>query len=275
MDSPLIVFLLGAGNSGSTVLGMILGAHSETVSVGEPGKYDRYRTFNMVCSCGAPIRQCAFWSCLELDESTVPVSPLTKYSDLVFRGPRTVNRDQHFRPIIQRNREFYKAVSELSGKAIVIDSSQDLIRFYYMARSGQFRIRPIFLIRDGRDYIDSMRRRMKMNAFRSVIRWCRINLATRKVIKDLGISDHTKVLRYRDLMDDRETTLSDLCDWLDISYESDMLSFHKREHHHIAGTPSRFEMGRLERPDKQLGLSEKATFTLLGGPVWNRIFGVQ
>src|SRR5688572_22169017 len=59
---PRLAYISAASHSGSTLLAMLLGSHSEVCTVGEIkanklGDPERYR-----CSCGELIRKCSFWT---------------------------------------------------------------------------------------------------------------------------------------------------------------------------------------------------------------------
>ncbi len=57
-----VIYILGAGSSGSTLLSLLLGAHSRMVNVGEISHIDRYRALDLNCGCGERVSKCSFWS---------------------------------------------------------------------------------------------------------------------------------------------------------------------------------------------------------------------
>ena len=62
--SPLrIIYIVGAGRSGSTVLDTVLGNHPDAVSVGELSNLHRSGWVNNeFCACGEPADGCGFWN---------------------------------------------------------------------------------------------------------------------------------------------------------------------------------------------------------------------
>jgi hypothetical protein len=63
-----IVHIIGSGHSGSTLLDMVLGGHSQVSSLGEAYfLYFNLRNFREkdVCTCGKHVTQCAFWARVE------------------------------------------------------------------------------------------------------------------------------------------------------------------------------------------------------------------
>ena len=70
--------------------------------------------------------------------------------------------DPHYLSVVERNFDFYFQISKQFNKEIIVDSSQDISRFYYLYQSGQIQLIPLLIVRDGRAYIDSLYRRMTM-----------------------------------------------------------------------------------------------------------------
>src|SRR5690606_31136679 len=58
-----VVYIVGAGHSGSTLLDLILGTHSRIESVGEIKRLERLYSGGKGsgCTCGEPFTACAYW----------------------------------------------------------------------------------------------------------------------------------------------------------------------------------------------------------------------
>ena len=63
-DKPVhVIYITGAGRSGSTLLSNILGQLPGAVSVGELYYlWARGLEDNILCGCGTPVRDCHFWT---------------------------------------------------------------------------------------------------------------------------------------------------------------------------------------------------------------------
>ena len=58
-----VVYIAGYGRSGTTILNIALGQHSAVMGAGEISELTRHVwQENEYCACGAPIRDCKFWS---------------------------------------------------------------------------------------------------------------------------------------------------------------------------------------------------------------------
>ena len=78
MTAPIrLLFVAGAGRSGTTILNTILGQVPGMVAVGEV-RYIWERAFgeNHRCGCGEPFARCPFWS----DVIDTPMTPLSRPS---------------------------------------------------------------------------------------------------------------------------------------------------------------------------------------------------
>lgn len=276
--TPCVVYIFGAGNSGSTLLSMALGAHSQAVGVGELSRIDQFRAYDMDCSCGEPLSKCDLWGQVSTDTT---IAPLTSTSSMykLLRGKNwspLLAADPHALSIMQRNLDEYREIASASKKPVIVDSSKDLFRLAYLYRSGKIRLVPVYLVRDGRAYIDSMKRR-GFGAIWSLPRWIRKNLAAARVYKLLRPKDRGIRLDYHEFTQNPEGVLRHICDLAGMEYESGMLDYHAHTAHNIAGTRTRTSPKPIEpRTEwkKRLSIFDKLVFTLAGGHYFNRCFGV-
>jgi hypothetical protein len=50
------------GRSGSTLLTLLLGSHSNAVALGESTQIPKDQALNTLCSCGTAVRNCTLWA---------------------------------------------------------------------------------------------------------------------------------------------------------------------------------------------------------------------
>jgi len=287
-----VLYIIGAGSSGSTLLGKILGAHSKMINVGEISHIDRYRALDLTCGCGERLSQCPFWNQIfDSNASIFPVKPNNTFYRFFRYRSDCIRKDPHFFETIHRNKSLYKHICNKSQKKIIIDSSKDITRLYYLFRSGDINIFPIFLVRDGRAYINSLKKRLGMTAFRSMLRWIRLNLISQWFLKKiLGgkrlknknfvgfISDSFVHLSYEDLTLNSEKVLKDICEKLGLEYEDGMLFHADYDQHTISGTKRDSRIGKISHDktwEGELPFMSKMIFAFMGGNYWNRRFGVN
>ncbi len=172
-----LVYILAASHSGSTLLAMLLGSHSDICTVGELkatslGDTDRY-----LCSCRRKIKECPFWTGITRDmaergyefditnsgtDIRNSASPyVRKLLNPLHRGPflekirdTALDLSPNWRkqlPKIQAaNTMLMECILAQTGKKIIVDSSKIGIRLKYLMRNKSLDVKIIRLIRDGR-----------------------------------------------------------------------------------------------------------------------------
>jgi hypothetical protein len=174
---PVVAYLLAASHSGSTLLALLLASHPDVCTTGELkatslGDPDRYR-----CSCGAPIRQCPFWTevaarmaarghVFDITSAGTHISAgatpyVQKLLQPLVRGaaletvrevglglaPSWHRRLSDFHAL---NASLVGSVCDITGARVVVDSSKAGIRLKYLLRNPDLDVRVIRVVRDGR-----------------------------------------------------------------------------------------------------------------------------
>jgi hypothetical protein len=154
-----VISIVGAGNSGSTALCASLGRYRSVISVGEIGAIDDFRARGVPCACGALFEECEFWA---------PILSRLETNRNV-RLPAAVNRQDDVMAA-ERNFDLFGQIADTTGCRIIVDSSKDVSRLKGLAKHGAVKLVPVHLIRDGRAYISSVRRRLKADPGRATLR---------------------------------------------------------------------------------------------------------
>lgn len=198
--------ICGAGHSGSTLLGMLLGSHSSAFYMGEGGKVrylgDKSKPLQKrVCKiCG---ESCRVWG--------------------NFRWDRTA--------------ALYPQVAQRVGRRLIVDSTKN--DQWIAERAAETRAvggEPylILLHRDGRGVLNSRLRKYPDRQPEALVREWMAQMERSQTLYD-AFHGPKITLRYETLAANPETTLRTLSDWLGIAYESDMLRFQDADHHPLGG----------------------------------------
>jgi len=219
----------GAGHSGSTLLGLVLGSHSrvfyageakKTLFIGNPKKPLRKR----VCKLCGP--DCEIWS-----RFTVPPEP-----------------------------DVYEQVARITGRPVIVDSTKkpDWIR----ARRAELDAvgvphRLIFLARDGRAVVNSRVRKYPDRAPEAVVdEWIGQIEATEALRAERP--DDTLLVRYEALATAPEATIRGVCAFLDLDFEPEMLAYETKRHHPLGGnTGTQSVVARANELDSDLAAVPK------------------
>jgi hypothetical protein len=227
-----VIYILGSGRSGSTVLDTVLGHHADVVGVGELGGLHRAVCVNNeYCACGRRGRECPFWvDVLTRWERAVGPARAARYLALQRRfqrlGPASWARlsagrialTQSLGRYLQLTHELYRSIAATSGKRIVVDSSKNPLRAAALARIPELDLRLIHLVRDGRAVAWSVKKPLPKNeqagvhaalrphpAWRTIGYWAVVNLLAEWVQR--GRSDRSVRIRYEDFVSEPRLAL--------------------------------------------------------------------
>jgi hypothetical protein len=310
---PQIIYICSAGHSGSTLLDLLLGSHSQIFSLGEIGQFSRFFRDNESCTCGIPVRQCEFWKkarrklflSLGQDLFSPPqdyiVSFLPGHKKLQ-RQPSWIQRQFYrkslaaisllgsslifhagvkFAPSVSKglayNIALFNAVIQSSHAKYLVDSSKSWFRMKLLYLWKPESIKTIHLVRDGRGVVYSHIRKEGISAEHAAQRWVRTQKSNLWMLRSIP-QDHWRLLRYENITKNPQSELSGLCDWLGISYEPAMINFRSIVHHNLAGNRMRLggedKIVNLERWRTGLTAHDLNTFRQIAGKL-NKFYGYE
>ncbi|MCW5725616.1 MAG: sulfotransferase [Maricaulaceae bacterium] len=223
--------ICGAGHSGSTLLGMMLGSHSRAFYAGEAGKV-RY-----LGDPAKPLRKRACKLCGE----ACPV-----WGGFVW----------------DRARPLYHQIAERAGKPVVIDSTKD--HQWIAERAAEFRAaggRPalFFLLRDGRAVVNSRLRKYPDREPEQQVRDWMAQIERSQALYDAFDGAKMRV-RYEELATNPERVIRGACALLELDYEPAMLDYHAAGHHPLGGNSGAQFLAARALPD-----GAQAAFATLNG----------
>lgn len=221
-----VLYIVGSGRSGSTVVDILLGNLPSAESVGELCNLaQRAWIDNEVCSCGAAAQECPFWSKVRLEwERLGQFSDLSEYARLQslfenFKSPRVWIRlarerrspSPEFLRYAALTRSLFQAIRTIRGKELVIDSSKNPARALALTIMPGIDLFVVHLIRDGRGVGNSLRQAFARDVssglqkeirarpvWRTTLFWVAVNLQSEWVGRHVARQRQTR-LRYEDL----------------------------------------------------------------------------
>ncbi|TFF92824.1 MAG: sulfotransferase family protein [Promethearchaeota archaeon] len=200
-----VCFICGAPHSGSTLLGLLLGSHSQCFYAGEANKVkflnknknhpDRF------CKICGP--DCEIWG------------------DFLYK----------------KNTNLYNWLFKKTLKPIIIDSTKNLEWIEMQIkrlRKHRTEIYLIYLLRDGRAVINSRLRKYKNSEPIDLINeWVTHVENTNHFFQNFD--GHKLKMHYEDLAIDPEKSITSACKFLKIDYEPPMLHYYTHNHHPLGG----------------------------------------
>jgi hypothetical protein len=237
MMRPKIIYIMGSGHSGSTVLDVVLGNHPGIESVGALHQLHHSgwkKDDNRRCACGSGVHECAYWT--EVHRywvAEVGRDNLDRYIGLQNKLERHIRNWPHllyqsrlksseFVQYSTMTAALFQAIHAVSGKKVIVDSSKNPRRGYLLLASGMFDLQLLHLVRDGRGVVWSgMKPRQKdvsagipqsraaIPAWRTSLAWLHRNLESEWVLRRAG-KDNAVRISYEELVTHPERALKPL-----------------------------------------------------------------
>lgn len=209
-----VAFIAGSSFSGSTLLGLVLGADRRAVFAGELKQYRRidWRTrprspAHRLCSCGEIYESCPFWSRVFLsdpcgrDSNPSPgfsLSNLRPFLDALVPRPLRARERRTTRHGSLVGTVLDVATLSSDQAAWVVDSSKSLRALHELVASDEADLRVIHLIRHGGSVAGSFKKRGRSAAY-GMAAWVIVNFALRAYVVRHRLP--CLVIDYADLCD--------------------------------------------------------------------------
>ncbi len=267
-----VIYVMGAGRSGSTILDMILGQHPDVLSAGELTNLSRiYAADEEFCSCGDLVKHCEFWRRVidEWVQSTgAELSYLLERQNRVERQRRALTglftsqegviADDYGRLCYA----LFQSIAAVSSKRIIVDSSKNPLRALALSRIPGIDLRIVHLVRDPRGVANSLKKALAKDpqvgvqrdlkakplartaAFWNIVNW-ESDYVARRMARGSVIR-----LRYEDLVFDVAAALEEISRLASIDLTSVAESIRSGE----AATPGHMVAGNRLRMSGQVRL---------------------
>jgi hypothetical protein len=156
VPAPVVVYIAGYGRSGSTLLDVLLGAHSDLAGLGEAGLLGtQFADETAECGGGESLRRCPQWGPVlenliaDFDLEVVERES-RRHERWLYGGPRAtaVGQDDYGRAMAR----FFELHARQKGARMVVDSSKTSYRFFWrplaLQRLAGLDVRVLHLVRD-------------------------------------------------------------------------------------------------------------------------------
>jgi hypothetical protein len=258
-----LLYIMGHGYSGSTLLTFLLGSHPQVATIGELGIAERTRgqttPEQYLCSCHVPVRECEFWRRVsrEMGERGHDFDLWSSglefrargggLSDVILRavqrgpvlemarsvGVRVVpGARRELARILSRIESLAEIVTSIKQSRIFLDSSKRPERAVFMRRIPSFDMRVLHLVRDGRAVTWSNMKNLGVGVEAAADSWVGDNRAAEQARRYFP-KDRWMTLRYEDLCADPAGTLSRIYTFAGLPAGNGVPEFRTGEHHVI------------------------------------------
>lgn len=262
-----ILYILGRGRGGSTVLANVIGEIPGFFSAGEVRYlWDPVVVRHSACGCGQAIDECPVWSRVlaalddvDLDQVVGWQHEIVKEANtLRLLNPKRSARWHALKSYAEVTARLYKTIEHVTGCNVIVDSSKRPSYAAFIRALGDCDPYFVHLIRDPRASAYSWHTRRyasahgnevkRRNAFDSTVRWNLLNVGSELVRRAVG-GDRFLRMRYEDFVKEPIERVRDICSLIgDQCLELPFTGEHSvrlSANHTIAGNPSRFSTGDM------------------------------
>ena len=300
-EAVRVIYIIGAGRSGSTLLDTVLASHPDVVGVGElVNLHSAGWTSNEVCACGKLGTECDFWTRVrEGWQRRVPEATVEGYVALqkrveLFSGlglmqmarmlRQRISPTVEFQTYLRQTEALYQSIAEASGKSIIVDSSKHPIRGALLAHLRGIDLRLVHLVRDARAVVWSRKKALEADqksgvqfaikprsAWYSVAFWAFINVLA--AITCLFRRRQSLRMRYEDFVAEPQAQLERLGRVCGLDYSATAQALLTGQplkvEHPIAGNRMRMKGSVTLKPDwewrDRLSVRDRAVCWLCAG----------
>ncbi|MCW9027960.1 MAG: sulfotransferase [Kangiella sp.] len=221
-----IIYLLGAGRSGTTILSLLLGNNTNALALGELHQAPEHFSQEKSCSCGKPLISCPFWSeyypklheLFDNDIYRLQARELEshRYVGKYYFSP---NRALDFSEYIKANKSLFELVS--AQKPVLIDSAKYIGRALALNSFSGNDIRYIYLVRDPRGVVNSFAKNVQTSRgwISATVYYFIVNSVAWVTTKTL-LRGKVQKVRYEDLLSKPVETLTELSESLGVNVDN-------------------------------------------------------
>lgn len=225
---------MGLPYSGTTLLNFFISSNSKCLGLGEGLKvFDKLNTpklHNRYCTCQNKYKDCTFWGNIKNNISN-PNLDEAQFQKLMF-----------------------KQVKKTHPSKVVVDSSKSYSHLKTLFENGVVapeEVKIIFVQKDIRAWAHSFRRHRTWHTgktpsyYLAFLGWV-VKIRLYKLRLRMLKLDHT-VINYEDLCQNTKPTLTDVCGFLGLDFENEMLSPQRAGTHFVTGNKMRTaDVNRIE-----------------------------
>ena len=230
-----VIYLVGMGRSGSTLLDILLDSHSNIRALGGVRRLAHYARKHP-CPCGAP----SFWDCEFWSDANRRLGKK--------KGRNLETADVHARDeasFRSENRAVFEAAAEAAEIEYVTDNSKSVVRLKRLMDAPDIDVIPIHVHRDARGRAQSIRKR-KGQRYIPTFTYSHRSLRLYFLLRN---KPHI-VVDYEKLAEDPEGELRKLMQRIGLDFEPQQLQWADIPHHNIgAADVLRKTDGSTIRPD--------------------------
>lgn len=279
-SSPTVLYIVGRGHSGSTLLELLLNRNAGIAAMGELSLFslqlsrDNFAPWVGQCSCGERLGECTPWSTIigkvnaelgfdlrrrpfawkvtdvSLEEDYGWRRPLQKLMYMLGRVFRRGNYRLFGKPTrlykfayqqwFHNRGTLCRLFAEEMASKVVIDASKDPLDMLDTYFLSGLEVKILFITRDVRGVAASSVKRNRASAGREATQWVSVNARILRALRYVNSRDWMQI-RYEDLCEDTGRILGDVAEFSGVSLKLSSAAEERKSRHTVAGNGLRFQ----------------------------------
>lgn len=175
-----LIYLLGAGRSGTTLLATVLNTHDKIISTGEMHQFKEHLNGLKTCSCGKKLNQCDFWKEVTIDfgneiaEELDYCERMEKHKNI----PLLLLTNKKDKRYLKTQERIFQKILKDKENISILDSSKYISRYLLLSKSKKFNVKGVYVVRDVRGVINSFQKKVQTpkNPISTILYYSLINL---------------------------------------------------------------------------------------------------
>lgn len=238
-----VIYIAGAGRSGSTLLDMIISTSDQVFSVGEVYNFNDIMKRDAFCACGERVSQCKFWGKLHKEQGEIKIKNHANFRDYLKILNYLYNplaSKKIFSENAENNHKIFSEVMNYGGaenKIYILDSSKDVGRLIELNNDPGVDLYCIHVARDPRGVVNSYSSKTlggQQNIFSIITKWLFMNIFIQRFIKIKKLKN--LVLSYDNFCGNSINEIKRIEEYLGIEIPTDYSSVvREMDYHNIGG----------------------------------------
>jgi len=206
-----LIYLLGAGRSGTTALASILGNNDTIQTIGEMHQFYDHLRNDKKCACGQLLKDCSFWSKIISKLPNKIVEQPNKIQELSDQLEYHSSLPKHLfglhKTIDIKTYNFFQSAIlnptlKEAGTSYLLDSAKYVGRYLALRKNPNLKITGIYIVRDVRGVVHSFQK--KVQSSRKPISAIFYYLSVNLVAQFIYLRNKRSIIkiRYEDLIQD-------------------------------------------------------------------------
>lgn len=231
MQKIKLIYILGAGRSGTTILATVLGNADQITTLGEMHQFFDHLSGKKNCSCGKALSRCnQFWSEIydqipdQIKESINEINDfnikMEKHKNIPLFILNIVNKN-NFKRYIKVQEKIFHIIKDNVRTEYLLDSAKYIARGLLLNKSNEIEIKFIYVVRDVRGVANSFKKKVQTSKgpISSLLYYNLINIFG-EIVYRLISKDKIKKIKYEDFVSDPIEQLCILEKYLNIDLGS-------------------------------------------------------